>query len=141
MLYRTMFWFYCVYFEQVKYKNESKLKQHKIFVVLINWTKIGRSTCCQLHRLARLKKSARRYIAWRQNWNICLTVLILWIYLRLENIGIKYFRNMGIWIPKYTVEHWTYSALHYIFLGLVLPWNKYTFEIYWVLSVHIFVCK
>ena len=59
----------------------------------------------------------------------------------IHNIGIKYFGKMGIWTPKYTVENWTYSALHYIFLGLVLPWNKYTFEIWRVLSMHIFVCK
>ena len=72
--------------------------------------------CCQLHRLARLKTSTRRYI-WRQNWNICLTVAVFWICLRLRNIEGKCLRKMGSCILKYTVQHWTYSRLHH--------WERY----------------
>ena len=39
---------------------------------------------------------------------------------------------MGICIPKYTAEHWTYSALQYWelhFFSLVLPRNKCIFKI------------
>ena len=39
------------------------------------YTTNRRSRCCQLHRLARLNTSARRYISWAQIWNICLTVV------------------------------------------------------------------
>ena len=89
--------------------------------------KIWRFRCCRLHRLACLNTSARRYIAWRQNSNICLTVVIIWICLGFRNIGIRYFRKMGICIPKYTAEQWEYSALQCwelcSFLGLVLSWN------------------
>ena len=34
-------------------------------------------------------------------------------------MGIKYFRKMGICIPKYTAARWTYSVLQ--------NWGNYTF--------------
>ena len=53
------------------------------------------------------------------NWDTCLTVVIQ-ICLKFRNIRIKYFRKMGICIPKYTAEHWTYSAMQY--------WELYFFR-------------
>ena len=38
----------------------------------------------------------------RQNWNICLTVILLWICWRFRYMEIKFFREMGTCIEKYT---------------------------------------
>ena len=56
-------------FGQIKIKN---FGQTKIYT-----KSEGLARFCQLHRLARLNTSVRRYIARRQNWNICLTVVML----------------------------------------------------------------
>ena len=86
---------------KVKYRNnENKSKQHEIFF-WINWTKIYTKSedlakCCQLHRLA--CQEVYRILT---NWNICLTVVTLWICLRFRNIEIKYFRKVSIFILKY----------------------------------------
>ena len=80
-----------------------RIKHHLNFF-LINETKIctvtWRSRCCQLHSLARLNTSYRRYISWRQFWDICLIVVIFWICLRFRNVEIKYLRKMGISLKK-----------------------------------------
>ena len=39
----------------------------------------------------------------------------------------KYFRKMGICIPKYTGEHWTYSVLQY--------WELYFFKACFCLEI------
>ena len=65
-----------------------------------NLYNIWRFKCCQLYRFAVLGTSRRRYISLRQNWNICLIVVIFWICLRFRNIEIKYLGKMDIWIPK-----------------------------------------
>ena len=117
LCYRAFLWCYYVHFEQVKCNNnERKSKKHEIFFfdkLDQNLYKIWSSRCCQLHRLAHPSTSTRRYTAWRQNWNICLTMVKLWLCLRFKNTEVKYLRKRGICIPKYIAEHLTYSALQY----------------------------
>ena len=109
--------------------SEMNETSFKIFF-WINETKIytttWRSRCCQLHSLALLNTSAGKYISWRQFCNICLTVVIFWICLRLRNTEIKYLRKVGICIPNCTAKDWTYSALQYLeryFFDLLLLLN------------------
>ena len=98
------------------------------------YTATWRSMCCQLLSLSRLNISAKRYISWRQIWNISLTVVIYWICLRFTNIEIKYLRMMGICIPKYTAERWNYFVLQYwedIFFRFVSALKLVCFPDFW----------
>ena len=137
---RALFWCFCVYFQQVKYQNdESKSKQLETFF-LINQTKIyAKSESLRVPSYnvsssqSRLKTSSRRYAAWRQNWNICLTVVILWDWETLEqNIW-----RRGVFALENTLGLLCIAVLGTIFLGLFLLRNLLTFY----LIMHIFVCK
>ena len=88
------------------FHQKFEMKHLLKYLFLISETKIytttWRSRCCQLHRVESLNISARRYISCRQIWNICLTVVTFWVYLRFRIVEIEYLRKMGICIPKYT---------------------------------------
>ena len=68
--------------------------------------------CCQWHRLARFITSGWRYIAWRKNRNIFMTVVILWLCLRFRNIK-KIFQD------EYFHSKIHCSTLHLLFAAVL----------------------
>ena len=94
------------------------------------YTTTWRSRCCQLHRLARLNTNARRYISWRRNWYIYLTVVIFWICLRFSEMSQKD-RHFDSKIHCLTLDLFCTAVLGTIFfsvnffleISLLIPWK------------------
>ena len=85
-----------------------------------------------------MNTSARRYTTWKQKWNNCLTVLILWDSEILKERLFWYLHSKTHCLTLDLLCTAVFGTI--IVLGLFLPWHYFTFSICWVLSVCIFLC-